>query len=123
LLAEVESCFRLIADEPFAGPERDDLARGLRFLPVGNYLIFYLPLSDCVEIVRVIHGPGLWSGKFLSVLRGALCCLNASGTASCFAPQPKIVGQRSVEVWRDNASTAASISARLIDLENEEGGE
>jgi toxin ParE1/3/4 len=55
-LATVEESFRLIGDEPFVGQGREDLLPGLRFLPVGNYLIFYFPLTDRVEIVRVIHG-------------------------------------------------------------------
>ncbi|WP_008538835.1 type II toxin-antitoxin system RelE/ParE family toxin [Bradyrhizobium sp. CCGE-LA001] len=29
---------------------------GLRSFPVGNYVIFYIPLPDGVEIVRVMHG-------------------------------------------------------------------
>jgi toxin ParE1/3/4 len=28
----------------------------LRSLSVGNYLIFYRPLADGIEIVRVLHG-------------------------------------------------------------------
>ncbi|MGY4499466.1 plasmid stabilization system protein ParE [Bradyrhizobium sp. GM24.11] len=28
----------------------------LRSFPVGNYVIFYVPLSDGVEIIRVMHG-------------------------------------------------------------------
>jgi len=28
----------------------------LRSLPVGNYLVFYLPLDDGIEVVRVLHG-------------------------------------------------------------------
>jgi toxin ParE1/3/4 len=30
--------------------------RELRFLPVGNYLIFHRPIENGVEIARVIHG-------------------------------------------------------------------
>jgi toxin ParE1/3/4 len=28
----------------------------LRSLPVGNYLIFYLPIPDGIEVVRVLPG-------------------------------------------------------------------
>ena len=55
-LAEVENRFRLLAGTPLVGQERNDLALALRFLPVGNYLIFYLPLTDGIEVLRVIHG-------------------------------------------------------------------
>jgi len=32
------------------------LLPNLRCLPVGNYLIFYLPLPDGIEVVRVLPG-------------------------------------------------------------------
>jgi hypothetical protein len=35
---------------------RPELAAELRSLPVGKYTIFYLPLSNGVQIVRVLHG-------------------------------------------------------------------
>ena len=50
-----ERCLAL-ADFPQMGTSRDELKAGLRGQPVGNYLIFYFPLEDSVDIVRVIHG-------------------------------------------------------------------
>lgn len=41
---------------PKMGASRDDIKDGLRVFPVGNYLIFYFPLADGVDIVRVLHG-------------------------------------------------------------------
>jgi len=38
------------------GRARDELEVGLRSFPVGRYAIFYLPIPDGVEIVRVLHG-------------------------------------------------------------------
>jgi toxin ParE1/3/4 len=38
------------------GRSRPELATGLRSFPVGRYVIFYVPLSKGVEIVRVFHG-------------------------------------------------------------------
>ncbi len=55
-LDEVERRFKILARQPEAGQARPDLARDLRFLPVGNYLVFHRPLENGVEIVRVIHG-------------------------------------------------------------------
>jgi len=46
----------MLAANPLAGRTRDDLAPKIRSFPVGNYIIFYLPLSDGVEVVRVLHG-------------------------------------------------------------------
>lgn len=50
-----DSCHTL-ADYPHMGVKRDELKPGLRSHPVGNYLIFYFPLTDGIEIVRVLHG-------------------------------------------------------------------
>jgi toxin ParE1/3/4 len=46
----------MLAETPFAGRERSELREGLRSFPVGNYLIFYVPTPDGVEVVRVMHG-------------------------------------------------------------------
>jgi toxin ParE1/3/4 len=41
---------------PDLGRRRDDLAPGLRMVPVEPYLIFYRVVSEEVQIVRVLHG-------------------------------------------------------------------
>jgi toxin ParE1/3/4 len=46
----------MLAANPHGGPRREDLAPGLRFYPVGNYLIFYRPGDDGIILVRVLHG-------------------------------------------------------------------
>jgi toxin ParE1/3/4 len=56
LLVRIEAAFDMLAANPLAGRARDDLAPKIRSFPVGNYIIFYLPLSDGVEVVRVLHG-------------------------------------------------------------------
>jgi toxin ParE1/3/4 len=38
------------------GRSRDQLALGMRSFPVGNYLIFYLPIKNGIVIVRVLSG-------------------------------------------------------------------
>lgn len=48
-------CWRL-ARAPGVGQLRPDLAPGLRFFPVGHYLIFYRESSDGIQVIRVIHG-------------------------------------------------------------------
>jgi len=53
---EIEQhCYR-VAETPTAFPERDDIAQGLRMAVHGKYLILYRILTDCVQIVRVVHG-------------------------------------------------------------------
>lgn len=50
-----ESCLAL-AGFPKMGVSREELRTDLRSQPVGNCLIFYFPLEDGVDIVRVLHG-------------------------------------------------------------------
>jgi toxin ParE1/3/4 len=38
------------------GRDCSELFPGLRGFPVGNYLIFYLPAKEGIEVVRVLHG-------------------------------------------------------------------
>jgi toxin ParE1/3/4 len=47
--------FRMLADNPKAGRERDEISPGLRSFPLGNYLIFYRVWAGEVAIARVIH--------------------------------------------------------------------
>jgi toxin ParE1/3/4 len=56
LLNRIEAAFDMLADAPFAGRSRSDLLKNLRSFPVGNYIIFYVPVSDGIEVVRVMHG-------------------------------------------------------------------
>ena len=45
-----------LASSPGMGRARDEIAEGLRSFPVGRYVIFYRPIPEGVEIVRVLHG-------------------------------------------------------------------
>ena len=54
--ARVHREFRLLARQPMIGRERPELLADLRSFPVGRYIIFYLPRSRGIEVVRVIHG-------------------------------------------------------------------
>ena len=55
-LDRIQDRFLALADFPHLGTSRDELNSGLRSQPVGNYLIFYFPLADGIEIVRILHG-------------------------------------------------------------------
>ena len=50
-----EKCLAL-ASHPKMGARRNALKAGLRSQPVGDYLIFYFPLDNGIDIVRVLHG-------------------------------------------------------------------
>jgi toxin ParE1/3/4 len=57
LLDKIEECCRTLAEFPHMGLSREELHPGLRSLPVGKYLIFYLPMAvGGIEIVRVLSG-------------------------------------------------------------------
>jgi len=51
----VNGKFRTLAGQPAMGRLRDELKPFLRSFPVGQYVIFYVPLPDGVDIVRVLH--------------------------------------------------------------------
>jgi toxin ParE1/3/4 len=56
LLDLIDAKSLLLARNPMLGMARDDLAKGLRYIPVGRYLILYRIISDGIEVVRVVHG-------------------------------------------------------------------
>ena len=52
----IDQKFHILSEQPKMGRLRDELEEGLRSFPVGRYIIFYLPLPQGIEIVRVLHG-------------------------------------------------------------------
>lgn len=58
-----EECWRLARD-PGIGQPRPDLAPGLSFFPVGNYLIFYRGGSEGVQIIRILHGARDYGSRY-----------------------------------------------------------
>lgn len=45
----------LWATQPMMGRSRDELAPGVRSLAFGRYVVFYEPLPDGIDVVRVLH--------------------------------------------------------------------
>jgi toxin ParE1/3/4 len=54
-LLDTAMLLSLLATQPFMGRARPELGRELRSWPVARYVVFYLPLRDGIEIVRVLH--------------------------------------------------------------------
>ncbi len=52
----IDQKLQALASSPGMGRARDEIAEGLRSFPVGRYVIFYRPIPEGVEIVRVLHG-------------------------------------------------------------------
>lgn len=45
-----------LSQNPRIGRKRDEMKTNLRSATEGDYLIFYRPLADGIEVMRVIHG-------------------------------------------------------------------
>jgi toxin ParE1/3/4 len=56
LIRRFERILDMLTASPDAGRERPDLAPALRSFPVGNYVIFYQPVAEGIEVVRILHG-------------------------------------------------------------------
>ena len=55
LLRTFEQHFLLLAENTHYGRARPDIHPDLRYSVVKNYLIFYRPIQDGIEVVRVVH--------------------------------------------------------------------
>ncbi|MDF5714977.1 MAG: type II toxin-antitoxin system RelE/ParE family toxin [Rhizonema sp. NSF051] len=55
-LQKIESKLKMLVETPGMGRKRDELVPNLRSFPVGNYLIFYRPVNQGIEVIRVLHG-------------------------------------------------------------------
>ena len=52
----IVSRFPKLAAMPLIGRQREELSPRLRSFPVSRYVIFYRPIENGIEIVRVLHG-------------------------------------------------------------------
>jgi toxin ParE1/3/4 len=52
----IDRRLRLLAEKPYLGRVRDELAENMRSFPVGRYVIFYIVIPNGIQIVRVLHG-------------------------------------------------------------------
>ena len=66
LLSKINSKCARLAKFPGMGRRRDELAVNVRSFPVNDYLIFYRPIEEGIEILRVISGYQDLEGLFLT---------------------------------------------------------
>ena len=52
----VDSKFQALAGHPGMGRSRPELATDIRSFPAGRHVIFYISISDGIDVVRVLHG-------------------------------------------------------------------
>jgi toxin ParE1/3/4 len=64
MLDRINETLSRLAAMPFMGQARFDLAPGLRMFPVRSYLIFFRPIQDGIEVIRVLHGKRNITGRF-----------------------------------------------------------
>jgi len=55
LIDSIQERFVLLAAHPLMGQARPELAPNVRSFAVGNYVVFYRPRKDGIEVARVIH--------------------------------------------------------------------
>lgn len=51
----LDAAFNRLATQPMMGRARPELASDLRSFPFRRYVIYYLPLLDGIDVVRVLH--------------------------------------------------------------------
>ncbi len=56
VLSALHARFSLLATQPLMGVSREEYGENLRSFVSDNYLIFYRPIDDGIEVARVIRG-------------------------------------------------------------------
>lgn len=51
----LDTAFHRLATQPMMGRARPELGGDLRSFPFRRYVIYYLPLRDGIDVVRVLH--------------------------------------------------------------------
>ncbi len=52
----IDARFEMLARNPHAGRQRDELGYGIRSVVLGDYVIFYRITTPDITIMRVVHG-------------------------------------------------------------------
>ena len=56
MLDRIHRGCEVVAQFPYGGTSRPELLKDLRSYSVGNYVIYFRPMTDGVEVARVLHG-------------------------------------------------------------------
>jgi toxin ParE1/3/4 len=56
LAARIDKAFTLLARRPGLGRARSELYPNLRSFVVRKYVVFYLPLPNGIDVIRILHG-------------------------------------------------------------------
>lgn len=55
LLDRIEERAQLHADSPLIGTPCPELAEGVHSFVIGNYVAFYIPVANGIQLLRVLH--------------------------------------------------------------------
>lgn len=64
LIIELVRKFRMLAENPKLGKTRNEILLNLRAFPFKNFVIFYVPIENGIEIFRVVHSSRNIEGLF-----------------------------------------------------------
>lgn len=64
LIKEITRKFSTLCKHPLIGRQRNDLLINLRSFVCKNYIIFYQPVDDGIEVLRVMHSSRDIEGAF-----------------------------------------------------------
>lgn len=56
LIRDIYSKLGTIAHNPYIGKARPEIEQDLRSFPVGRYIVFYFPLPEGIDVIRILHG-------------------------------------------------------------------
>ena len=56
LMDVIDERLSRLANSPGLGQTREELGTTIRSAPVGSYLLFYRPVENGIEVIRVLHG-------------------------------------------------------------------
>ena len=56
LIRDIYARLGTISHNPYIGKARPEIEQDLRSFPVGRYIVFYFPLSDGIDVIRILHG-------------------------------------------------------------------
>ena len=54
--SRIDKVLRLLSGRPGIGRARPELHPDLRSFVVGKYVVFYPPLTNGIDVIRVLHG-------------------------------------------------------------------
>ena len=56
LIKHFDATLSVIASAPDIGRNVEEFGPNLRSFPIGSYLIFYRPIEDGIQLLRIVHG-------------------------------------------------------------------